>query len=98
MNYKNSILLLITLLVSSSELFSQINARMFRYPDVSDSHIVFSYADDIWIVAKSGGTANRLSSAKGEELFARFSPDGSKVAFNANYDGNNDLYVLPSSG
>lgn len=98
MNFKNSILLLSIFLLGSQQLFSQINARMFRYPDVSDSHIVFSYADDIWVVAKEGGTANRLSSAKGEELFARFSPDGSKIAFNANYDGNSDIYVLPTSG
>ena len=33
-------------------------------------------------------TAHRLSSPPGEELFPRFSPDGSRLAFSANYDGN----------
>lgn len=91
-------MLLAIFLLSGSQLIAQINARMFRYPDVSDSHIVFSYAGDIWLVSKSGGTANKLSNSKGEELFARFSPDGSKIAYNADYDGNGDIYVVPVAG
>ena len=39
-----------------------------------------------------------LTTAAGEEEFPRFSPDGSKIAFSANYDGDTDLYVVPSSG
>src|SRR6267143_89714 len=74
------------------------NARLFRYPHVSASQIVFVYAGDIWVVPKSGGYAQRLSSPKGEELFPRFSPDGSQIAFSANYDGNMDVYVMPSIG
>ncbi|MDR8390097.1 PDZ domain-containing protein [Aliifodinibius sp. S!AR15-10] len=81
-----------------SNSFAQVDARMLRQPDVSESHIVFSYADDIWIVSKSGGTANRLTSAKGQESFPRFSPDGTTVAYTANYDGNNDIYVIPAEG
>ncbi len=42
--------------------------------------------------------ALRLSSPKGEETFPRFSPDGSQIAFSGNYDGNMDLYVVPSTG
>ena len=42
--------------------------------------------------------AVRLSSPRGEEQFPRFSPDGSKIAFSANYDGNLDVYVVPSQG
>ncbi|MEL6561625.1 MAG: peptidase S41, partial [Bacteroidota bacterium] len=98
MKLKNSMMLLAIFLLSGSQLIAQINARMFRYPDVSDSHIVFSYAGDIWLVSKSGGTANKLSNSKGEELFARFSPDGSKIAYNADYDGNGDIYVVPVAG
>ncbi|MDX1639608.1 MAG: hypothetical protein R3281_16710, partial [Balneolaceae bacterium] len=77
---------------------AQIDARMLRQPDVSETHIVFSYADDIWIVAKEGGTAHRLTTAAGQESFPRFSPDGSTVAYNANYDGNTDIYVIPTQG
>src|SRR5437763_15953645 len=75
-----------------------IDARMMRYPDVSATQIVFSYAGDIWLAPKSGGLAERLSSPRGEEIFPRFSPDGSQIAFSGNYDGNQDIYVVPAIG
>jgi len=77
---------------------AQINAKMFQYPDVSQTHITFTYAGDVWIVPKEGGTANKLTSAKGAEVFARFSPDGKQIAFSGNYNGNVDVYVMPSMG
>ncbi len=89
----------ITLLLSLSyTLFAQIDARMFRYPDVSDTQIVFAYAGDIWVVAKEGGTATKLSSPKGEEMLPKFSPDGKTIAFSGNYNGNTDIYTIPVSG
>src|SRR2546425_10320805 len=75
-----------------------VDARMFRYPAVSTSEIAFVYAGDIWVAPKSGGTATRLSSPRGEEIFPRFSPDGSLIAFTGNYDGNQDIYVVAASG
>ena len=77
---------------------AQIDARLMHYPDVSTSHIAFTYANDIWVVPKTGGVAQRLSTPRGEESFARFSPDGKELAFSANYDGNLDVYVLPVAG
>jgi tricorn protease len=77
---------------------AQIDARMFREPAVSATHIAFVYAGDIWVVPKQGGLAQRLSSPRGEEEFPRFSPDGSRIAFSANYDGNTDVYVVPALG
>src|SRR5688572_31321431 len=78
--------------------FTQVNARMFRTPDVSQTQIVFTYGGDLWIVSKEGGTASKLSSPSGTEFFPRFSPDGSKVAFSGNYDGNTDIYLIPALG
>jgi tricorn protease len=75
-----------------------IDARMLRYPDVSATQIAFVYAGDIWVAPKSGGTASRLSSPKGEETFPRFSPDGARIAFTGNYDGNQDIYVINAGG
>jgi tricorn protease len=77
---------------------AQVDARMLRYPDVSATQIAFVYAGDIWVVPKAGGTAHRLSSPLGEESFPRFSPDGRRLAFSANYDGNQDVYVVPAMG
>jgi tricorn protease len=75
-----------------------LDARMMRYPDVSSNQIAFTYAGDIWVVPKTGGVAVRLSSPRGEELFPKFSPDGTEIAFTGVYDGNQDIYVLPVTG
>jgi tricorn protease len=77
---------------------SVVDARMFRYPDVSQTQIAFVYAGDIWVAAKSGGYAQRLSSPRGEESFPRFSPDGLQIAFSGNYDGNTDIYMVSANG
>ncbi|MCI0451954.1 MAG: PDZ domain-containing protein [Candidatus Latescibacteria bacterium] len=77
---------------------AQVDARMLQNPDVSQTHIVFSYAGDLWVVPKQGGTALKLSSPAGQELFPHFSPDGSRIAYSANYDGNLDVYVVPTMG
>ncbi|MGH7892206.1 MAG: hypothetical protein ACREN0_08055, partial [Thermodesulfobacteriota bacterium] len=74
------------------------DALMLRFPDVSADKIVFVYAGDIWVVPKSGGVASRLSSPRGGELFPKFSPDGTGIAFSGNYDGNTDIYVIPAGG
>jgi tricorn protease len=74
------------------------HAAMMRNPDVSATHIVFSYANDLWLVERAGGEARPLASPEGIEGFPRFSPDGETVAFAANYDGNSDLYTLPVAG
>ncbi len=78
--------------------FSQIDARLFRYPDVSEDQITFSYGGDVWVVNKTGGIANKISSPAGEESWPKFSPDGSLIAFSGNYDGNSDVYVVPTNG
>jgi tricorn protease len=71
---------------------------MLRYPDVSATHVVFSYANDLWVVPREGGVAMPLASPPGAESFPKFSPDGRTVAFTGNYDGVRDLYTLPVEG
>ena len=93
-----SILASFVLLSGPALAWAQVDARMFRQPDVSATEITFVYAGDIWIVPKQGGVASRLSSPPGEEIFPRFSPDGSMIAFSANYDGNLEVYVVPTHG
>lgn len=74
------------------------SAGMMRYPDISKDKIVFSYADDLWVVDKTGGTALPLARPAGTERFPRFSPDGSRIAFVGNYDGGTDLYHISVNG
>ena len=90
--------LLLILISNAGNISAQVNARMLQYPDVSSTHITFTYGGDVWIVAKEGGTAYKLTSAKGTELLSRFSPDGKQIAFSGNYNGNTDVYVMPSLG
>jgi tricorn protease len=71
---------------------------MLRYPDVSATHIAFVYADDLWLVPREGGVATPLASPPGFEGWPRFSPDGGRIAFAGNYDGNRDLYIVPVAG
>ncbi len=74
------------------------HAGMLRNPDVSATQIVFGYANDLWVVSRSGGIARPLASPAGRELFPRFSPDGTSIGFVGNYEGNRDLYVVPTAG
>lgn len=77
---------------------SQVDARIFRSPDISSTQIAFIYAGDIRVVKKEGGMARNPSSPLGEEVMPNFSPDGSCIACTANYDGNQEVYVIPAMG
>ncbi|HEX2694593.1 MAG TPA: protease, partial [Acidobacteriota bacterium] len=73
-------------------------ARFMRYPTVSGDRIVFTYEGDLWSVGAAGGPAARLTSHPGIEAFAKFSPDGKRLAFTASYDGPQAVYVMPAEG
>ncbi len=72
--------------------------KLLRFPDVDGERVVFSYASDLWISPASGGTAVRLTAHPGMEVFAKFSPDGKWIAFTGQYDGDEQVYMMPASG
>ena len=72
--------------------------RLLRMPTVSATHIAFAYANNIWVVVRSGGTARRLTSFQGQTTSPHFSPDGKWIAFSGDYAGNTDVYVVPAEG
>jgi tricorn protease len=72
--------------------------KLLRFPDIHGDKIVFTYEGDLWTAAASGGTATRLTSHPGLELFAKFSPDGKWIAFTGQYDGDEQVYVMPAAG
>ncbi len=72
--------------------------RLLRSPTVSATHIAFAYANNIWVVERAGGAARRLTSFQGQTANPRFSPDGTSIAFSAEYAGNVDVYVVPALG
>lgn len=84
--------------LSFATTYAQTDAGLYRYPDVSKTQIVFTYANDLWVIPKAGGEAIKLSSPTGVESFPKFSPGGERIAFTGNYDGNKDVYVIPTAG
>ena len=74
------------------------HAGLLRYPAISAHKIAFVFANKLWLAPREGGEASPLASPTGRVMFPRFSPDGSTVAFTANYDGNLDIYTLPIDG
>ena len=78
--------------------FKPQGTRLLRHPTVSRDSVAFEYAGDLWLVARSGGSARRLTSTPSFEIDPYFSPDGSQIAFTATVAGNTDVYVMPASG
>nr|MBC8343697.1 PD40 domain-containing protein [Bacteroidota bacterium] len=78
--------------------FAQDEARIMRFPTIHGNQVVFSYAGDLFSMDLEGGAARKLTNHVGYEMFARFSPDGKQIAFTAEYDGNREVYVIPSEG
>ncbi|UCF40672.1 MAG: PD40 domain-containing protein [Gemmatimonadota bacterium] len=72
--------------------------RLLREPTVSETQIAFAYANDLWVVPRTGGTATRLTAFQGSESDPQFSPDGRWVAFSGEYDGNTDVFVVSAEG
>jgi tricorn protease len=72
--------------------------KLLRFPDIHEDRVVFTYAGDLWLAPATGGTAIRLTAHPGLELFAKFSPDGQWIAFTGQYDGDEQVYVVPSDG
>lgn len=73
-------------------------ARLLRFPTTNGNDIVFSYAGDLYKVSVEGGQAERLTSHLGYEMFPKFSPDGTTIAFTGQYDGNTEIYTIPVTG
>lgn len=72
--------------------------KLLRFPDIHGDRVVFTYGGDLWIAPSSGGAATRLTAHPGVEVFAKFSPDGKWIAFTGQYDGDEQVYVIPSTG
>lgn len=77
--------------------FSQ-GTQLLRQPTLHGDDLVFVYANDLWKASVNGGTAIRLTSDDGYESNPHFSNDGKHIAFTAQYDGNVDVFVMPSEG
>jgi tricorn protease len=74
------------------------DTRLLAQPAISDNHIAFIYAHDLWVANADGSYPRRLTIDEGNETSPHFSPDGRHIAFSAEYEGNTDVYIIPVEG
>ena len=74
------------------------NLGYYRFPTIHDNTIVFTAEGDLWTVDAAGGTAQRLTTHHGIESHAAISPDGTTLAFSAQYEGPTEVYSMPLPG
>ena len=76
-----------------------VEGRFMHHPDIHGTTVVFTYEGDLWLVPSAGGVATRLTNHPGNEYGAHFSPDGTRLAFTAAYDGGSpNIYLMNSTG
>lgn len=97
---RRSALCVLLALVATSTLHAMPtgDSRLLRFPDICGDAVTFVHGGDIYRVAASGGTALRLTSHIGTELYPKFSPDCRAIAFSGEYDGTRQVHVIPAAG
>ena len=92
------VVVLLSLLVWAAPGQGQTNRGYYRFPAIHGNTVVFTAEGDLWQIGVEGGLARRLTTHLGEETRAAFSPDGTTIAFSANYEGPTEVYTMPASG
>jgi len=71
-----------------------------RYPSISPNgeSIAFNYQGDIFVVDTKGGTASQLTTNIAHDFMPIWSPDGNKIAFASNRNGNFDIFIVDAKG
>ena len=70
----------------------------YTRPDIHGDMVAFTCEGDLWLASITNGQARRITSDVGVERNARFSPDGTMIAFNGQYDRAGEVYVMPVIG
>ena len=71
---------------------------LLRYADIYKDQVTFVYAGDIYTADVNTGNSKRLTADEGFETFPKFSRDGTKIAFSAEYTGSRQVYVMNVDG
>jgi hypothetical protein len=53
---------------------------------------------EIYVIGVDGGTPVNLSNNAADDLLAAWSPDGTRLVFSSNRDGNYEIYVMDADG
>jgi len=95
---KSPLTIFLLFIITADGLAQSDSPLLLQKPTLSREHVAFIYAGDLWIVGRDGGEAKRLTTGIGVETNPYFSPDGSRIVFTGEYDGNVDVYIIPTSG
>jgi tricorn protease len=98
MPFRRSIAIAAALALAGASDYASAQTRLLAQPDISDQHVAFVYAGDLWLSNHQGGDVRRLTSTPAEEHAPFFSPDGQWLAFAAEYEGNTSVYMMPVVG
>src|SRR5258705_13979108 len=84
-------------LVAGTSSFGR-DARLVRYPHYHNGRVVFTYLGDLWTASVNGQNVQRLTVNRARDVYGRFSPDGSGIAFSSARNRNLDVYRIPADG
>ncbi|MEE8458224.1 MAG: hypothetical protein V3S08_00035, partial [Phycisphaerales bacterium] len=78
-------------------------AGYYSQPTIHGDRVVFESEGDLWATSLGWAAGEpvvawRLTSGDGNESRPQLSPDGRWIVFTGEYDGNADVYVMPSDG
>ncbi len=60
--------------------------------------IAFDLLGDLYTIPAEGGEATRLTGGMAHDMQPRFSPDGERIVFVSDRSGDNNVWLLPTSG
>jgi len=92
------LLLVLTLVLIAPAAHGDDASRLLRQPTLSATHVAFTHGADLWIAAREGGLARRLTSTPAVESHPHFSPDGRWIAFTSDRGGTDAVYVVSVDG
>lgn len=89
--------LVLLFLMTGAAVFAQQKAY-YRMPAIYNNSVVFTTEGDLWKYDMASGISMRLTSHQGVEAEPAFSSDGKSIVFTAEYEGPQELYIIPSEG
>lgn len=94
------LLILTSALLLTGSVFADNDPLWMRYPAISPDGgtIAFTYKGDIYTVPATGGKATQLTTHQAHDTRPVWSPDGKRIAFASDRNGNFDVFIMNKEG